>query len=189
MKELKDRILTEGRNMGDGILNINSFLNHQVDCRLMARIGQELAARFVSDGASKILTAEISGIAPALEAGVALGVPVVFARKIWSVTMPADSYERMVPSRTKGTMVQLIVSREFLTPKDRVLIIDDFLASGKTIEALADIVRESGAQLVGIGAVIEKVFEGGRQRLAPLNVPIESVVIIESLGDDGIVFR
>ena len=114
MKELQDRILADGKNMGGGILNVNSFLNHQVDCRLMVRIGQELASRFASDEVDKILTAEISGIAPALEVGVALGVPVVFARKIWSITMPPDSLERMVPSRTKGTMVQLIVARNFL---------------------------------------------------------------------------
>jgi xanthine phosphoribosyltransferase len=189
MKELQDRILADGKNMGGGILNVNSFINHQVDCPLMVRIGQELASRFASDGVSKILTAEISGIGPALEVGVALGIPVVFARKIWSITMPADSYERMVPSHTKGTMVQLIVAREFLQPGDRVVVIDDFLATGKTIEALANIVQESGAQLVGIGAVIEKSFEGGRQRLAPFGVPIESAVIIESMDDDRIVFR
>jgi len=189
MKELEDRILAEGKNMGGGILNVNSFLNHQVDCRLMVRIGQELASRFASDDVSKILTAEISGISPALEVGVALDIPVVYARKIWSVTMPANSYERMVPSHTKGTMVQLIVARDFLNPGDRVIIVDDFLATGKTIAALADIVQESGAQLVGIGAVIEKSFEGGRQRLAALGVPIESAVIIESMDDDRIVFR
>lgn len=189
MKELEERILADGKNMGGGILNVNSFLNHQVDCRLMVRIGQELASRFASDEATKILTAEISGIGPALEVGVALGIPVVFARKIWSVTMPRDSYERMVPSHTKGTMVQLIVARDFLTPQDRVLIIDDFLATGKTIGALADIVEESGAQLVGIGAVIEKSFEGGRQALAALGVPIESAVIIDSMEDHRIVFR
>lgn len=189
MKELQDRILADGKNMGGGILNVNSFINHQVDCRLMVRIGQELASRFASDEASKILTAEISGIGPALEVGVALGIPVVFARKIWSITMPADSYERMVPSHTKGTMVQLIVAREYLMPGDRVIVIDDFLATGKTIEALANIVQESGAELVGIGAVIEKSFEGGRQRLAPLGVPIESAVIIESMDGDRIVFR
>lgn len=189
MEELKERIRVEGKNMGGGILNVNGFLNHQVDCQLMVRIGQELAARFAFDNAEKILTAEISGIAPALEVGVALGVPVVFARKIWSVTMPPDSYERMVPSRTKGSMVQLIVARDFLNEGDRVLIVDDFLATGRTIEALASIVKESGAELVGIGAIIEKAFEGGRDRLAALNVPVESMAIIESMENDKIVFR
>ncbi len=147
MKELKDRILAEGKNLGGGILNVNSFLNHQVDCLLMVRIGQELAARFANHNPDKVLTAEISGIAPALEVGVALRVPVIFARKIKSVTMPEDSYERTVPSRTKGDMVQLIVAPNFLDEADRVLIIDDFLASGQTIEALASIVKESGAEL------------------------------------------
>jgi len=189
MKELKERILADGKNMGDGILNVNSFLNHQVDCRLMVRIGQELAGRFRADEANKILTAEISGIAPALEVGVALDLPVVFARKIWSITMPPDSYERMVPSHTKGSMVQLIVARDFLTPDDRVIVIDDFLASGRTIDALTSLVLDSGAELVAIGAVIEKAFEGGRERLAYLDVPIESAVIIESMDGDRIVFR
>jgi xanthine phosphoribosyltransferase len=189
MKELKDRILAEGKNMGGGILNVNSFINHQVDCSLMVRIGQELADRFALYSPSKILTAEISGIAPALEVGVALGVPVVFARKIWSVTMPKDSYDRMVPSRTKGSMAQLIVAPDFLKEGDKILIIDDFLATGRTIEALASIVGESGAELVGIGTVIEKSFEGGRERLAQLNVPIESVAIIDSMEDGEIVIR
>jgi len=146
-------------------------------------IGQELAARFAPENANKVLTAEISGSAPALE------VPVVFARKIWSVTMPPDAHERMVPSRTKGGMVQLIVARDFLSEGDRVLIIDDFLATGRTIEALASIVRERGAELVGIGAVIEKALEDGRERLTGLDVPIESVAIIESMEDDTIVIR
>ncbi len=190
MDELKERILAEGRNMGGGILNVNSFLNHQVDCRLMVRVGEELAARFAFDDPDKVLTAEISGIAPALEVGVALEIPVVFARKVWAATMPPDSYQRMVPSRTKGRMVQLIVAPEFLSEGDRVLIIDDFLATGgRTIEALASIVLESGARLVGIGTVIEKAFEGGRERLQPFNVHIESVAIIESMEDDRIVIR
>jgi xanthine phosphoribosyltransferase len=187
MRELKERILAEGRNLGGGILNVNSFLNHQVDCMLMVRIGQEMAARFAHYSPDKVLTAEISGIAPALEVGVALGVPVVFARKIKSLTMPEDSYERTVPSRTKGNMVQLIVAPNFLSEGDRVLIIDDFLASGQTIEALASIVKESRAELVGIGVVIEKAFEGGRKRLADLDVPIQSTAIIESMEDGKIV--
>jgi len=189
MKELQDRILAEGKNLGGRILNVNSFLNHQVDCLLMVRIGQELAARFANHNPDKVLTAEISGIAPALEVDVALRVPVIFARKIKSVTMPEDSYERTVPSRTKGDMVQLIVAPNFLDKGYRVLIIDDFLASGQTIEALASIVKESGAELVGIGTVIEKAFEEGRKRLAPLEVPIESIAIIESMEDDRIVLR
>jgi xanthine phosphoribosyltransferase len=189
MKELKERILADGKNLGRGILNVNSFLNHQVDCLLMVRIGQELAARFAHDNADKILTAEISGIAPALEVGVALEVPVVFARKVWSVTLPSDSYERTVPSHTKGGMAQLIVAPNFLSKGDRVLIIDDFLATGRTIEALVSIVEESGAKLVGIGTVIEKAFEGGRKRLARFDVPIESAAVIESMEGDKIVVR
>ncbi len=106
-----------------------------------------------------------------------------------SVTMPEDSYERTVPSRTKGHMVQLIVAPDFLHKGDRVLIVDDFLATRRTIEALASIVRESEAESVGIGMVIEKAFEGGRTRLAPLDVPIESMAIVESMQDDRVVVR
>jgi xanthine phosphoribosyltransferase len=189
MKELEERILAEGKNLGGGILNVNSFLNHQVDCMLMVRVGQELAARFAHENVDKILTAEISGIAPALEVGVFLEVPVIFARKIWSVTLPPDSYERMVPSHTKGGMAQLIVARNFLNKGDRVLIIDDFLATGRTIEALVSIIAESGAELLGIGTVIEKAFEGGRKHLARFGVPIESVAVIESMEGDDIVIR
>jgi xanthine phosphoribosyltransferase len=189
MEELKDRILAEGKNLGGGILNVNCFLNHQVDCLLMVRIGQELAARFAHHKPHKVLTAEISGIAPALEVGVALGVPVIFARKLRSVTMPDDVYERTVPSRTKGEMVKLIVAPNFLNEGDKVLIIDDFLATGQTIEALVSIVKESGAELVGIGTVIEKSFEGGRKRLASLGVPMESMAIIDSMEDGQIIIR
>jgi xanthine phosphoribosyltransferase len=143
-----------------------------------------LAARFAHHTPDRVLTAEISGIAPALlEVGVASRVPMIFARKIKSVTMPEDSYERTVPSRTKGDMLQLMVAPNFLDKGYRVLIIDDFLASGQTIEALDSIVKESGAELVRIGTVIEKAFEEGRKRLAPLKVPIES------MEDDRMVIR
>ena len=126
---------------------------------------------FAASGATKVLTAEISGIAPAAFTALALGVPMIYARKVRPITMPTPVFEQQAPSHTKGTMVSLIVSPEFLTPPDRVLIIDDFLATGQTIAALARIVAESGATLVGIGSCIEKSFEGGRALLQPLNVP------------------
>ncbi len=188
MEELRERIRREGQNMGRGILKVDSFINHQVDPDLMMRVGRELAKRFADVGATKVLTAEISGIAPALTTALALGIPVVYARKTKPITMPEKIYRRTAPSHTKGKKVELMVSPEFLDSSDRVLIVDDFLATGKTISALIRIVADSGATLVGIGAVIEKTFEGGREALAELKVPIESLAIITDMSNGRIVF-
>ncbi|MDH7487981.1 MAG: xanthine phosphoribosyltransferase [Anaerolineae bacterium] len=188
MESLKARILAEGRNMGRGILKVDSFVNHQVDAALMHEVGQELARRFANLGVTKVLTAEISGIAPALMTALALGVPIVYARKTKPITMPERIYTRTAPSHTKGHEVALMVSPEFLGPGDRVLIVDDFLATGKTIDALVQIVRDAGAELVGIGAVIEKTFEGGRAVLEHYGVPIYALVTITSMEDGRITF-
>ncbi|GAB4506355.1 MAG: xanthine phosphoribosyltransferase [Anaerolineales bacterium] len=188
MESLKARILAEGRNMGRGILKVDSFVNHQVDAALMYEAGQELARRFANLGVTKVLTAEISGIAPALMTALALGVPIVYARKTKPITMPERIYTRTAPSHTKGHEVALMVSPEFLGPGDRVLIVDDFLATGKTIDALVQIVRDAGAELVGIGAVIEKTFEGGRAVLKHYGVPIYALVTITSMEDGKITF-
>lgn len=186
--DLKERIRRDGRCVGRGILKVDSFLTHQVDLELMQRAGQHLATAFASAGASKVLTAEISGIAPAAFTALALGVPMIYARKIRPITMPAHVYEAQAPSHTKGSMVSLMVSPEFLTPEERILIIDDFLATGQTIAALARIVKSSGATLVGIGSCIEKSFEGGRALLSPLQVPIHALAVIERLDGSAIVF-
>ena len=188
MEALKERIKREGQNLGGGILKVDSFINHQVDPELMVAVGQELAKRFADVGATKVLTAEISGIAPALTTALALGVPVVYARKSKPITMPEKVYRQTAPSHTKGRKVELMASPEFLRPGDRILIIDDFLATGQTISALVRLVAESGATLVGIGAVIEKAFEGGRALLEGLGVPIESLVVITDMSDGRIVF-
>jgi xanthine phosphoribosyltransferase len=186
--ELKERIRRDGRHLGRGILKVDSFLTHQVDLLLMQRTGQDLARRFAPVGATKVLTAEISGIAPAAFTALALGVPMIYARKVRPITMSGKVFEDQAPSHTKGTMVNLIVSAEFLSPSDRVLIIDDFLATGQTIAALARIVQASGATIAGIGSVIEKTFEGGRELLSPLRVPIYSLALIERLDGDTVEF-
>jgi xanthine phosphoribosyltransferase len=188
MEEMKERIRRDGRHLGRGILKVDSFLTHQVDLRLMERAGRELARSFLAAGATKVLTAEISGIAPAAFTAIALGIPMIYARKVRPITMPETVYEEKAPSHTKGTLVSLIVSPEFLNPADRILIIDDFLATGQTIAALARIVQASGATLVGIGSCIEKTFEGGRDLLRPLAVPIRSLAMIERLDGDTVVF-
>lgn len=188
MQALKERILQEGQNLGRGILKVDGFVNHQVDPTLMAEAGKELAARFAGTGATKVLTAEISGIAPALMTALVLDVPLIYARKTKPITMTDPVYVEAAPSHTKGVSVFLMCSPEFLGPQERILIIDDFLASGQTINALVRLVRHAEAELVGIGALIEKAFEGGRTELEPLGVPLHALVTIAAMSDDGIVF-
>ena len=192
MRALVERIRLEGRNLGRGILKVDGFINHQLDPELTMEMGRSFARRFAARGVSgvtKIITAEVSGIAPALTTGVVLGVPVIYARKTRPITMPDGYYAAQAPSHTKGGIVDLIVSPEYLSPPDRVILIDDFLASGKTIEALVTLVEQCGATLCGIGCLVEKSFEGGRARLSHLNVPIVSLAVIESMDGDQIVVR
>ena len=186
--ELKLRILTEGRNLGNGILKVDGFVNHQVDPKLMDGCGRELARRFANVGATKVLTAEISGIAPALTTAMYLNLPVVYARKSKPVTMPDQIFLTLAPSHTKGRNVELIVSPEYLGADERVLIIDDFLASGQTIMGLVRLTQAAGAAVVGIGTLIEKRFETGRQLLSPLNIPIEALAVITDMSEGKIVF-
>lgn len=188
MNTLQERILKEGQVLGGGILKVDSFVNHQVDPALMDECGREFAKRFAGVGASKILTAEISGIAPALTTAMHMRLPVVYARKTKPITMPDQVFLTLAPSHTKGRMVELIVSPEYLANNEKVLIIDDFLASGQTILGLARLAEASGSRIVGIGALIEKIFEGGRAALSPLGVPIESIACIKSLDDGKIEF-
>lgn len=188
MEALKERIRREGENLGRGILKVDGFINHQVDPALMLEAGRELAARFADAGATKVLTAEISGIAPALTTALALNVPLVYARKSKPVTMTEPVYVEAAPSHTKGVSVFLMTSPEFLEPGSRILIIDDFLASGQTIGALVRMVQHAGADLVGIGALIEKAFEGGRTQLEPLGVPLHALVVIGDMSDGRISF-
>ena len=188
MRVLKDRIHSEGHNLGGGILKVDGFINHQVDPALMEACGRELAARFAEVDATKVLTAEISGIAPAVMTAKHLGLPVVYARKHKPVTMPDQVFLTLAPSHTKGRTVELIVSPEFLRDGERVLIIDDFLASGQTILGLARLAGVAGATVVGIGTLVEKTFEGGREVLAELTVPVESLAAISDMSDGKIVF-
>lgn len=189
MKELKDKIKQMGQNLGNGILKVDGFINHQVDPALMDASGREFARRFKDLGATKILTAEISGIAPALTTGIHLGLPIVYARKQKPITMPDQVFLTLSPSHTKGRMVELIVSPEYLKAGEKVLIIDDFLASGATIMGLVRLAETAGSQIVGIGAVIEKGFEGGREALKKLGVPVESLVCISSMENGQILFQ
>ncbi|RIK22011.1 MAG: xanthine phosphoribosyltransferase [Anaerolineae bacterium] len=190
MKLLIDRIRREGENLGRGILKIDSFLNHQIDPALMEAAGEAIADRFAAARPTRILTAEVSGIIPATMAGRALGnLPVVYARKHKPITMREPVYIDTAPSHTKGGEVLLMVSPEFLSAEDRVLIVDDFLASGRTIDALARIVQSAGAELVGIAAVVEKIFEGGRDELAHWGVPILALATIVDMSEGQIILN
>ncbi len=189
MEALKERILREGKYLGNGILKVDGFINHQVDAELMDACGKEFAERFQNVEATKVLTAEISGIAPALTTALHMHLPVVYARKHKPITMPDQVFLTLTPSHTKGHTVELIISPEYLSKGEKILIIDDFLATGATIQGLVRLAETAGAKVVGIGALIEKTFEGGRQVLSHLGVPIESLASIRAMQDDQIIFE
>ena len=190
MRALQQRIEAEGRNLGSGILKIDSLLNHQLDPHLMYEMGQEIGRRFKDVPVDRILTAEISGIAPALMAGYALNVPVVYARKIKPITMFGPVFLETAPSHTKGAEVNLLVSAEFMPPDEDVLIIDDFLATGKTLRALARMVESARSRVTGVAVVVEKTFEGGRNFMLEkgYTMPIEALVQIISMDGGQILF-
>lgn len=187
MKALVDRIRAEGKNLGNGILKVDSIVNHQLDPQLMAEMGKEMAQKFAGVKVDRILTAEISGIAPALMTGIELNVPVVYARKKKPITMAGPVFLETAPSHTKGGETMLLVSSEFLHPDENILIIDDFLATGKTLLALARIVVSAKANLVGVGVVVEKTFEGGRERVQDTyDVPVHALATITNMEGETI---
>ncbi len=187
MRALIERIRAEGQHLGGGILKVDSIINHQLDPGLMADMGPAFAEKFSDLKIDRILTAEISGIAPALMTGIELGVPVVYARKKKPITMSGPVFLETAPSHTKGGETLLLVSAEFLHEGENVLIIDDFLATGKTLLALARMVVSAKANLVGVGVVVEKTFEGGRERmLEKYDVPIHALATITSMEGDTI---
>lgn len=188
MDLLKDRIRAEGLNLGNGILKIDSLLNHQIYPDLMKKMGEDLAEKFSDVKVDRILTAEISGIAPALMTGIVLNVPVVYARKKKPITMAGPVFLETAPSHTKGGDVPLLVSAEFLNEDENILIIDDFLATGRTLMALARIVASARANLVGVGVVVEKSFEMGRDIMvgAGYTIPIHALVTITNMENGQI---
>lgn len=188
MNILLDRIQQEGKQLANGVLKVDSFMNHQIDPILMKTIGEEFAIHFRKLNPTHILTAESSGIAPALATAMALEIPFVYARKHKPSTM-GNTFEELTESATKGGIVQLMIASDYIGPQNRILIIDDFLASARTIRALINLVNQSGATLVAIGAVIEKVFAGGRNALADIKVPVISLAAVEGFDGENIVFR
>ena len=190
MQELKDKIIKDGKAIGTDILKVDSFLNHQIDVKLVAHMGDEFKKRLYTEEVNKILTVEASGIAIAFAAARAMGdLPVVFAKKAAPKTMISGAYTAEIVSFTKGTQTLIRVAKEFLKPEDRVLIIDDFLASGEAALGLLNIVNQAGAKCLGIGAAIEKEYQGGSAKLRAMGYNVESLAVITSIKDGKIQFR
>lgn len=186
MKLLKDRILEDGKVISSGILKVDSFLNHQIDGNLMMEVGKEFKKRFEHDNITKILTIEASGIAVAIMTALAFDVPMVFAKKKKPSTLIDDVLTSKIYSFTKDSYYDICLSKEFLNEKDNVLIVDDFLAHGNASLGLIDLVEEAGAEVKGIGIVIEKGFQSGRERLLEKGVKLESLAIVETLENNTI---
>lgn len=191
MKELKDRIRRDGKIKAGNVLKVDSFLNHQMDIKLFEAIGREFKRRFADVEVNKILTIEASGIGIACVAAQSFQVPVVFAKKTETKNIAGEVYTTKVESFTHGRIYDIIVSKEFLGKGDKVLLIDDFLANGKALEGLAQIVKDSGAELVGAGIVIEKGFQVGGDMLRAKGIRVESLAIVDSMDEKTgtIVFR
>lgn len=189
MHSLEERIRRDGVSLGTEVLKVDTFLNHQIDVEFLTRIGQEFARLFSYGQPQKILTMESSGIACAVTTAQALGnLPVVFAKKTIPSTLIEDMYSAEVRSFTKGVVTRAVVATKFLSPGERVLIIDDFLAHGEAATGLLDIAEQAGCQVVGYGAVIEKQYQGGGARIRSRGVHLESLAVITGIKDNEISF-
>lgn len=188
MHALEQKILNEGIVLSDQVLKVDSFLNHQIDPVMMQQIGQEFARLFKDAGITKIITIEASGIAPAVMAGLELGVPVIFARKYQSLTLKDDLYRSKVFSFTKQTESTIAISKKHISETDKVLVIDDFLANGQAALGLADLIHQADASVVGIGIVIEKSFQPGRELLLEKGYRVESLTRVKSLSNGTVEF-
>ncbi len=188
MDILKQRINEEGTVLNNRVLKVDSFLNHQIDPKLFVAIGKEIAARFKDAGIERIVTIEASGIAIALQAAIEMDVPLVFARKKKSILMTDDVYHSVVYSYTKEENYDVTISKRFLPAGEKVLIIDDFLASGEAAMGLAKLVESAGDTVEGIAIVIEKSFQPGRERLERAGYNVQSLVRIKAFEDNHCVF-
>lgn len=189
MHALEQKILAEGIVLSDQVLKVDSFLNHQIDPVMMQQIGQEFARLFKDAGITKIITIEASGIAPAVMAGLELGVPVIFARKYQSLTLKDDLYRSKVFSFTKQIESTIAISNKHISSTDKVLVIDDFLANGQAALGLADLIHQAQAEVIGIGIVIEKSFQPGRALLLEKGYRVESLARVKSLTNGTVEFE
>lgn len=188
MKLLEDRIRKDGVVLGEDVLKVDNFLNHQVDPDLMMAMGDTFYEKFKDEHITKILTVESSGIAPAMATAVKFHVPLVFARKHKSLTLKDDVFTATVYSFTKQTSNTIAIAKKFLTADDRVLIIDDFLANGQAVKGLTDIIQDAGATTVGAGIVIEKTFQKGRKMFDDQGVRVVSLARIAAFENGEVVF-
>ena len=188
MYALEQKILSEGIVLSDEVLKVDAFLNHQIDPVMMQLIGKEFAARFKDAGITKIITIEASGIAPAIMAGLELGVPVIFARIYQSLTLKDDLYRSKVFSFTKQTESTIAMSNKHISSADKALVIDDFLANGQAALGLIDLIHQAKAEVVGIGIVIEKSFQPGRDILLEKGYRVESLARVKSLANGTVEF-
>lgn len=189
MQELKERIIKEGKVLPGNIIKVDGFLNHRIDTQLLDHIAEEFGKHFNMDDVTMILTAEASGIALASIVALHFGKPMIFAKKAKSDNIEGGLYQSDIFSYTYKKKVTLLVSKEWLSADDRVLIVDDFMANGEAMRGLCDIVDAAGATLVGIGCAVEKGFQGGGDRLRAAGVNLKSLAIIESAQPGNIVFR
>lgn len=188
VKELQERIVRDGKVLSSQVLKVDSFLNHQVDPALTMRIGEAFADLFREERVTKVLTIEASGIHFALATAYALGVPFVYAKKKKAVTLTEEVYSVPVHSFTRQETYQISVSKQYLSSEDRVLIVDDFLATGAALLGLTKIVADAGAHLIGVGAVVEKSFQEGRGLLEQAGVRVESLARIASMSPGEVNF-
>ena len=189
MKALENKILTEGRVLPGDILNVGSFLNQQMDVDFLMEMGREIAGLFAKSGVTRIVTIESSGIAIAVAAGAAMHVPVVFAKKHRSGNVSGEVYRTVIHSYTHGVDYGVVLAKDYLGKDDRVLLVDDFLANGMTLEGLIDMVEQAGAELVGAAIAVEKGFQHGGDRLREKGVRVESLAIIDSMENGKLKFR
>lgn len=189
MKQLEEKILSDGQVLPGDILKVGSFLNQNIDMELLRAMGEEISRLFEGCGVNKILTIEASGIAIAAAAGLAMGVPVLFAKKHKTSNVDGSVYSTLVHSFTHNEDYNVVVSKDYLLACDHVLVIDDFLANGKALRGLMDLCDQAGATLVGVAIAIEKCFTGAGDQIRAEGVRLESLASIESMSEDGIVFR
>lgn len=189
MKAFSERIRREGRVLPGNIIKVDGFLNHRVDVKLMGDLADEFMRRFDTSGVTAVVTVEASGIALATVCAERIGVPLIFAKKAKSDNIEGGLYQSDIFSYTYHRKVTLIMSAQWLTSSDKVLIIDDFLANGEALRGLVEIVGQSGAELVGIGVAVEKGFQPGGAKLRAAGYHLESLAIIESADENGFVFR
>ena len=190
MELLKERIRKDGIIREGNVLKVDSFLNHQMDISLFSEIGKEFKRRFADKEITKILTIEASGIGIACIAALYFDVPVLFAKKTQTKNIAGDVYTTRVQSFTHGRIYDIMVSKNFLNENDKILIIDDFLANGCALLGLTELIRESGAELVGAGIVVEKGFQNGGIEVRNRGIRVESLAIIDSMDEEnGVVFR